>query len=99
MMMGPEPMIRMRWRSLRAASGYCFRHEFHEVVEQVVRIVRAGRGFRVVLHAEDGLARWRKPSSVWSFRLMCVIRCRSVQRIGIDREAVVVRGDLHALVS
>ena len=53
MMMGPEPMIRMRWRSLRRGIYFASRISFDEIVEQVVRIVRAGRGFGVVLHAED----------------------------------------------
>ena len=57
MTMGPEPMIRMRWRSLRLRHPlFVSRHEFDEVVEEVVRIVRPGRGFRVILHAEDRLA-------------------------------------------
>ena len=31
-------------------------HQIHEIVEQVIRIVRTGRGFGVVLHAEDRVA-------------------------------------------
>ena len=29
---------------------------FDEIVEQIVRIVRTGRGLRMVLHAEHGVA-------------------------------------------
>src|ERR1017187_4580035 len=110
MTMGPEPMIRMRWRSLRlgiglgtlreklkgpqagqagesacpttgrgsvgldrqvggvalehwsrplpdghgsVGSGSVGFHEGDEIVEEVVRIVRAGGGLGVILHAED----------------------------------------------
>ena len=68
---------------------------FDEIVEQVVRIVRAGRGFGVVLHAEDRLAAVAEAFE----RLVVQVDVRDfdvvqVERIGIDREAVVVRGDL-----
>src|SRR5438067_1019051 len=70
MMIGPEPMMRMRWRSSRrgitstpsvvgllarpfARTLLSLPHELREVLEEVVRIVRAGSGFRMVLHAED----------------------------------------------
>ena len=74
------------------------RHELHEVVEEVVRIVRAGRGFGVVLHAEDRLAAVAEAFE----RLVVQIDVRDldvvgVERIGIDREAVIVRGDFDAL--
>ena len=50
----------------------------------------------MILHAETGWLRCRKPSSVWSFRLMCVSSTSlGLERIRIHRETVVVRGDLH----
>src|SRR5512145_1535121 len=65
MTIGPEPMTRTLSMSLRfGTSGHLSagravpagrvprRHEVHEPVEQVRRIVRTGRGLRVVLHRE-----------------------------------------------
>ena len=57
MTIGPEPMIRMRWRSFAAASvSACSPSSHDKIVEQIVRIVRAGRGFGMILHAEHRLA-------------------------------------------
>src|SRR4051794_19639454 len=93
MTMGPEPMMRMRWRSSRRGTSgppistrsngghrddaektmetlrfLCvlrvsalnrrltlsiLLHQLRELVEEVVRVMRAGGGFGVVLHAED----------------------------------------------
>src|SRR5437762_1751425 len=93
MTMGPEPMMRMRWRSSRRGTreasistrshgengdlaeksletprflrALCVSalnrrrtlstllHQLRELVEEVVRVVRAGGRFGVVLHAED----------------------------------------------
>ena len=98
MMMGPEPMIRMRWRSLRLRHlAFASSHQLHEIVEQVVRIVRAGRGLGMVLHAEDRLAAMAE-----AFQRLVVqidvgdFDLAEFERIGIHREAVIVRGDLHA---
>src|SRR5665811_1428008 len=97
MMMGPEPMIRMRWRSLRLGMLFGPAHQPGEIVEQIVRIVRAGRGFGMVLHAEDRLAAvaeaFERPIvqiDVGDFDLA------QVERIRVHGEAVIVRGDLHA---
>ena len=67
----------------------------HEIVEQVVGIVRAGRGLGMILHAEDGLAAVAEAFQ----RLVVQVDVRDfdfveVERIGIHREAVVVRSDL-----
>ena len=65
-----------------------------------MRIVRAGRGFGVVLHAEDRLV-----AVAEAFQRLVVqvdvgdLDVAQVERIGIDREAVIVRGDLDLLVS
>ena len=97
MMMGPEPMIRMRWRSLRRGMLFRLLHQLDEVVEQVVRIVRAGRGLGVILDAEDRLAavaeafeRLVVQVDVGDFDLV------EVERIRVDGEAVIVGGDLDA---
>src|SRR4051812_48072440 len=47
MTIGPEPRIRILWRSSRRGTG----HLPDEVVEEPERIVRAGAGLRVVLDA------------------------------------------------
>ena len=63
MMIGPEPMIRMRWMSLRRgiSASLVLLHQLHEIVEQIVGIVRAGRGLRVVLHAEHRVVAMAEP--------------------------------------
>src|SRR5229473_1136433 len=157
MMMGPDPMMRTRWMSLRrgislwhnaalaaigfdrvgqvgnlrrignppglcrkmlradcqSAAGYQpaphesdqprsftakILHKLHEVIEQVMRIVGPRRGLRMILDAEHRLA--TVPESFQ--RLIVQVDVRQVhftmvERIGIHREAVIVRGDLHLL--
>src|ERR1035437_7500006 len=97
MMMGPEPMIRMRWRSLRLGMLFGPAHQPGEIVEQIVRIVRAGRGFGMVLHTEYRLAAvaeaFERPIvqiDVGDFDLA------QVERIRVHGEPVIVRGDLDA---
>src|SRR5882757_6190246 len=95
MMMGREPMIRMRWMSVLLGM---LGHQADEVVEEVARVVWAGRGFGVILDAEHGMI-----AQAESFeRLIVEIDVSDfgfgwVERIGIDGEAVVVRGDLDLL--
>ncbi len=71
-----------------------FFHQVGELGEEVVRIVRAWRGFGVVLHAEEG--------SVFVAHafvgVVVEIQVRDFdvaggQRVGIDAEAVILRGD------
>ena len=98
MTMGPEPTIRMRWRSLRRGIRYPIPSldHLHEIVEQIVRIVRAGRGLGMVLHAEH-----RMIAMAEAFQRLVVqidvgeLDLVQVERIGIHREAVIVRRDLH----
>src|SRR5260370_23037032 len=97
MMIGPEPMMRMRWRSLRRGMLFRLPHQFGEIVEQVVRIVRSGRGFGMVLHAEYRLAavaetlqRLIVQIDVGDFDLT------QIERIGVHGEPLIVRGDLDA---
>src|SRR5260370_18480470 len=97
MMMGPEPMMRMRWRSLRVGMLFCLPYQFGEVVEQVVRIVRTGRGFGMVLHTEYRLAAMAETLQ----RLIVQIDVgdfdlAQIERIRVHGEPVIVRGDLDA---
>src|ERR1017187_6847240 len=97
MMMGPEPMIRMRWRSSRLGMLFRLPHQPREIVEQIVRIVRAGRGFGMVLHTEYRLA-----AVAETFQRLIVqidvgdFDLAQVERIRVHGEPVIVRGDLHA---
>ena len=50
-----------------------FSNQFQKPVEQVVRIMRPRRGFRVVLDAERLRSGAYSPSTVLSFRLMWVM--------------------------
>src|SRR5471030_2597333 len=73
-------------------------HELYKIVEQITRIVRTGRGFRMVLHAEDRMV--AQPEAFE--RLIVEIHVRDfhvarVERIRVHREAVIVRRDLHLL--
>ncbi len=70
-------------------------HEFYKVIEKVSRIVRTGRRLRVVLYAKHGII----PMPESFERFVVEIRVRDldfvqVQRIGIHREAVIMRRDL-----
>src|SRR5947209_18155857 len=96
--MGPEPMIRMRWRSLRLGILWLPIHELNEFVEQVMRIVWAGSRFRMILHAEYGVMSMSKTFErlvvqidVGDFELV------EVERIGVHREAMIVRSDFDLL--
>ena len=100
MTIGPAPMIRIEWRSLRLgmrapALGVAARlfHQADEAVEQVADVVRPGRGFRVALEAERGLVDVGQA-------LQRAVEERDVrrpqrrrQRLRVDREAVVLAGD------
>src|SRR5687767_3885722 len=48
MTIGPEPMIRILWMSVRLGIP----HQIEKLLEQVIRIVRTGRRFRMILNAE-----------------------------------------------
>src|SRR5712692_4036021 len=72
-------------------------HHVREPMKEVVRVVGAGRRFRVVLHGE------RRPLPVTQALARAVVEV-DVSRFpaltldggGVDSEAVVLRGDLHA---
>src|SRR5258707_10951598 len=94
MMMGPEPMMRMRWRSVRLGMRVVG-HQGDEVVEKIPRIVRAGSGFGMILYAEHRMIAHAETLQ----RLIVQVDVRNfhlsqIQSVGIDGEAVVVRGDL-----
>ena len=63
--------------------------------EKITGIVRTGRGFGMILHAEDRQFRCRIPSTVPSFRLMCVTSISFGSDFGIDRKPVVLRRDRY----
>ena len=84
------------------ASGhrYALVHELDEIVEQIVRIVRTGRGLGVVLHAEHRVVAVAETLQ----RLVVQVHVGDldfvqVERIGVHREAVIVGRDLHLRVS
>src|SRR2546425_6206435 len=90
-------VLRYEIRYLGIEESRSLHHEFHEALEQVVRVVGAGRRFRVVLHGE------RRPLAVTQALARAVVEVDvgglpplASDRRGIDREAVVLRGDLHA---
>ena len=65
-------------------------------VEQIVRIVRTRRGFRVVLHAEDGVI----PEAETFERLVVQIHMGNLnvtggQRIRIDAKPMILRRNFH----
>src|SRR6185437_3525935 len=71
-------------------------HHLPEVAEQVVRIVRAGRRLRVILHGEQRQRLVPQPFQ----RLVVQVNVRQfllvdVDRIWIDGKVVIVRGDLY----
>ena len=75
--------------------GFSIHHESMKVVEQVARVVRAGRRFRMILDAEE-----RQRAVAHAFVGVVVqIDMRDFdvarrKRIGIDAEAMILRGDL-----
>src|SRR5260370_37086167 len=94
MMIGPEPIIRMRWISVRLG----MRYKVYEIVKEVSRIVRAGGGFGMILHAKHGVI--AEPET---FERLVVeidvgdLAFARVERVGIHGESVVVRSDLDLI--
>ena len=73
-------------------------HHVRELREQIMRIVRPGRSFRVVLHAE----KWKRFVPDTFVRMIVQIKMRHfnfarVQRIWIDAKTVILRGDFHLI--
>src|SRR5437868_12707834 len=96
MTIGPEPMTRMDLMSLRLGTG----HDLTELVEQVGGVVGTGGGLGVVLHAEGPAV--EQPQALDALVVEVDVAdlgpaVGGVERRvegGLDREAVVVRGDL-----
>src|SRR5262249_18627880 len=92
----PPSVFRYEIRYLgMSRSASLLAHQIGEAMEQVVGVVRTGRGFRMVLHREHGPfampeALARAVVEVEVRRLPAVRR----HRRGVDGEAVVLRGDL-----
>src|SRR2546430_12374886 len=84
-------------REPRTENRELFLHQLQKVPKQIKRIVRSRRGLGVVLHGDDRLA--AMPETLERLIVQIDVRELNValfQRIGIDCEAVVLRGDLHA---
>ena len=93
-------MIDLRSSRLGIRHLPCAVHQVDEPVEEIGRIVRAGRRLRVVLHAERRLVEQRQPFDDLVVEADVGDAARTVRRLeraldrGVDREAVVVAGDL-----
>jgi len=71
MMMGPEPMMRIFFRSVRLGIfALLSQHEVGEFREEVVGVLGARRRLGVVLDAEGFLPGTKRPSRVPSLRFM-----------------------------
>src|SRR5687768_12752759 len=98
MTIGPEPMTRTDWISVRL--GTLALHELYEAVEQVGRVVRARRRLGVVLDAERRLVEQLQPLDDLVVQADVRDLGTPVGGLGdlverrVDGEAVVVRGDL-----
>src|SRR5688572_12219076 len=98
MMIGPAPMMRMLFRSVRLGillSFFVTLHECREAIEQVADVMRAGRGLGVALEAEGRAVAARQA-------LKRVVEQADVGRAQVGRqallvhcEAVVLAGDAH----
>ena len=95
---GKEGVAQEFFQYLLRREGSVFRllHQFGELFEEIVRVVRAGGGFGVVLHREAG-----QLAVADAFDGQVVeIFVRQFERLGqglhIDGEAVVLRGDPDA---
>src|SRR5713226_1630904 len=109
MMIGPDPIIKIFLMSLRfgifsretfSASRTAwlgeFLHQIRELREEIVRIVRAGRGFRVVLHAEEG--QFLVAHALVGVIVQIDVRDFHIarrKRVRVDAEAVILGGDFY----
>jgi len=80
---------------IRASSLSLLLNQIRELIEKIRGIVRAGRGFRMVLHAEDRQV-------LMAHSLHCAVVQIDVRyfhirrkRLRIDGEAVILRSDGH----
>src|SRR5580704_5833375 len=92
MMIGPEPMMRMRWMSVRLG----MLHQLYEIVEEVPRVMRTGSGFRMILDAKHGMI--AQPEAFESLVVQIHVSDLALaraERIGIHGESVIVRSYFH----
>src|SRR5262245_10328654 len=81
-------------RSARSLGALALFHQPHEPLEQVAAVTRTGRGLRVILHREHWLV-FQRNAAVRSVEQRHMgFDCVGRQRLAVDREAVVHRGDL-----
>src|SRR5512139_852663 len=92
MTMGPAPMMRMLFRSVRLGM---VGHQLDKSVEQIAHVVRAGAGFRVALEAEcwnvgagDTLQRTNEQRDMGAANI-------GGQRRRVHRESMVLARDRH----
>ena len=81
--------------SARGLGGRAFFHQRDKIVEEVAGVVRAGRGFGMILHAEKR----ERAMAQALVRMVVQIQVRDFdvtrwQRIRINAEAVILRSDL-----
>src|SRR3954462_837171 len=100
MTIGPEPITSTWWMSSRLGTALLL-HQVDETLEQGRRVVRAGRGLRVELHADRRAVEQPEPlddvvveAHVADLHPPVGGVGRPVQR-GVDGEAVVVAGAPH----
>ena len=101
MTIGPEPMIRIDWMSVRFGIRPPLPHrrapaveQVGELLEQVPAVVRSRPGLRVVLHAERPLARDLHPLADAVVEVHVGHLGDAGEPVGVDREVVVLAGDL-----
>src|SRR5689334_3553365 len=95
MTIGPEPMSRMVWRSVRfGTSAFRALDQVDEAPEEIARVVRTGRSLGMILDGEERLFRVREPFDGAVVQIEVRERRLALQRVDVDREAVVLRRDL-----
>ena len=98
MMIGPAPMRRMDWMSVRLGMDRyvprCFAIMSVKSLEKITRVMRSGRRLRMVLHGEDRqLTMGQSFDGIVVQVQMGYLSC-AFERIRVHREPVILRGDL-----
>src|SRR5271157_4334357 len=90
------PVSRVMLSATPVLSPFPLLHHLPEVVEEIVRVLRAGAGLGMILHAEE---RHRSMAQALERVVIQVdvgqVYVARLKRIGIDGEVVIVAGDLH----
>ena len=86
------------WQT-RLPASHAFFDQIGELIEEVRSVMRTGRGFGMILHAED--RQFVVPHSFHGSVVQIYVRHFHVgrQRLGIDRETVILRRDRHFTVA